>query len=457
MTDDFDVAVVGSGFAGSLTALVAAAARPVRLPDRARSAPALRDRRVLVAAREPPARGALRALRPRPRIRPLAAWGIWQRALPEVACGLKRGFTFYGHRLGEPFAADPDRAQPAPGRREPARRGRRHALVPAGLRPVPRRRGGSGRARSTSTGRRSTGSSSATAARVWTLVRDGRPRGRIRARLVVDASGPRGFLHARSRSPRRGRSPGFRRRRLSTRTSPACRGSTSWPLRHPPPRASRRPIPSTTPPCTTSSTAAGSGSCGSRTASRARASRRRPSSRASCASRTERRRGTGSSIAAARRSPNSSPARAAILPFVHRPRAAVPRRARGRPGLGAAAVRRRVRGSAPLDRLPADAARHRAARPRSSRSRGAGRSFDRVARGARPRGRSPKPTRPRAWSPRSTPRFGRLPALRRPHAALLRGGELRGGGAAARHGPSSRELPPLRRSRLRPGPRRDLR
>src|SRR6476469_9906448 len=63
--DLFDVAIVGSGVAGSLTAL--------------------------------------------DRIRPLAAWGSWRRAQPSVACGLKRGFTFYGHRLGEPFGADPDR------------------------------------------------------------------------------------------------------------------------------------------------------------------------------------------------------------------------------------------------------------------------------------------------------------------------------------------------------------
>ena len=34
-----------------------------------------------------------------PELRPLAKWGSWQQAHPEVACGLKRGFTFHHHVL----------------------------------------------------------------------------------------------------------------------------------------------------------------------------------------------------------------------------------------------------------------------------------------------------------------------------------------------------------------------
>src|ERR1700748_2587272 len=37
-----------------------------------------------------------------PRIASLAKWGSWQRAHPQVACGLKRGFSFFhetGHLL----------------------------------------------------------------------------------------------------------------------------------------------------------------------------------------------------------------------------------------------------------------------------------------------------------------------------------------------------------------------
>jgi len=43
-----------------------------------------------------------------PAIRPLAKWGSWQRAYPHVACGLKRGFTFYHHEPGTQVEPDPD-------------------------------------------------------------------------------------------------------------------------------------------------------------------------------------------------------------------------------------------------------------------------------------------------------------------------------------------------------------
>jgi FADH2 O2-dependent halogenase len=41
-----------------------------------------------------------------PRIRPFSKWGTWQRSRPDVACGLKRGFSFFFHREAEPFAED---------------------------------------------------------------------------------------------------------------------------------------------------------------------------------------------------------------------------------------------------------------------------------------------------------------------------------------------------------------
>lgn len=43
-----------------------------------------------------------------PAIRPLVKWGSWQRTYPHVACGLKRGFTFYHHDLGVEDAPDPE-------------------------------------------------------------------------------------------------------------------------------------------------------------------------------------------------------------------------------------------------------------------------------------------------------------------------------------------------------------
>src|ERR1700731_2445676 len=41
-------------------------------------------------------------------IAPLSKWGSWQRTHPDVACGLKRGFKFYHHVLGAPYLSDPD-------------------------------------------------------------------------------------------------------------------------------------------------------------------------------------------------------------------------------------------------------------------------------------------------------------------------------------------------------------
>ena len=39
-------------------------------------------------------------------VRPLAKWGSWQQAHPEIACGLKRGFTFFHHEFEHAFADD---------------------------------------------------------------------------------------------------------------------------------------------------------------------------------------------------------------------------------------------------------------------------------------------------------------------------------------------------------------
>ncbi len=35
-----------------------------------------------------------------PAVKPLSKWGSWQQSYPDLACGLKRGFTFYHHTLG---------------------------------------------------------------------------------------------------------------------------------------------------------------------------------------------------------------------------------------------------------------------------------------------------------------------------------------------------------------------
>jgi FADH2 O2-dependent halogenase len=104
----FDVAVLGSGFAGSLTALaLRRLGRSVVLIERG-----AHPRFAIGESSSPLANLLLEELCDRyslDRIRPLSAWGSWRRERPELACGLKRGFTFYAHRVGESFRRDPDR------------------------------------------------------------------------------------------------------------------------------------------------------------------------------------------------------------------------------------------------------------------------------------------------------------------------------------------------------------
>jgi FADH2 O2-dependent halogenase len=45
-----------------------------------------------------------------PRLRPLSAYGTWQRAYPDVVCGLKRGFTYFKHEHGQRYRCTPDRS-----------------------------------------------------------------------------------------------------------------------------------------------------------------------------------------------------------------------------------------------------------------------------------------------------------------------------------------------------------
>ncbi len=108
MKAGFDVAVVGGGFGGSLAALLARrVGRSVVLIERG-----THPRFAIGESSSPLANLILEELSIRydlPRIRPLTAWSSWQRAYPKIGCGLKRGFTFYGHEAGRPFAADPER------------------------------------------------------------------------------------------------------------------------------------------------------------------------------------------------------------------------------------------------------------------------------------------------------------------------------------------------------------
>lgn len=106
MNADFDLAVIGSGFAGSLVAMMARrVGKSVILLERGRH-----PRFVIGESTTPLTNLLLEEAARRyelPRLLPLTKWGTWQRAYPEVACGLKRGFTFYHHTWNREFGPDP--------------------------------------------------------------------------------------------------------------------------------------------------------------------------------------------------------------------------------------------------------------------------------------------------------------------------------------------------------------
>lgn len=104
-----DVAIVGAGFGGSLTALVL---------QRIGLAPVLVDRashpRFAIGESSTPNADLILLELARtydlPRIAPLAKYGTWQATYPEVVGGIKRGFSYFHHRRGEPFQVDPEHA-----------------------------------------------------------------------------------------------------------------------------------------------------------------------------------------------------------------------------------------------------------------------------------------------------------------------------------------------------------
>ena len=98
----YDVAIIGAGFGGSLMALILQrlGLRTV-LIDRARHP------RFAIGESATPIGDLIWAKLTEqyhlPRLRPLAEYGTWQRAYPELPCGLKRGFSYVVHRPGERF------------------------------------------------------------------------------------------------------------------------------------------------------------------------------------------------------------------------------------------------------------------------------------------------------------------------------------------------------------------
>jgi tetracycline 7-halogenase / FADH2 O2-dependent halogenase len=100
---EFDLAIVGAGFGGSLMAMIAhQLGLSVILLEQGRH-----PRMVIGESTTPLSNLLLERLSASydlPRIAPLAKWGSWQRAYPQIACGLKRGFTFF-HDEGQLLVA----------------------------------------------------------------------------------------------------------------------------------------------------------------------------------------------------------------------------------------------------------------------------------------------------------------------------------------------------------------
>ena len=107
--EDVDVVVIGTGFAGTLSALILhrLGLRPL-LIDRGGH-----PRFAIGESSTPVANILLQGLCDRydlPRLRPLSRYGTWQEAYPHVIAGRKRGFSYFHHRPGRPFIPSPDHA-----------------------------------------------------------------------------------------------------------------------------------------------------------------------------------------------------------------------------------------------------------------------------------------------------------------------------------------------------------
>lgn len=96
MNERFDLAIVGAGFAGSILAMIAQKlGLRVILLERGRH-----PRMAIGESSTPLSNLLLEELATRydlPTLSPLSKWGTWRSAYPEIACGLKRGFSFFHH------------------------------------------------------------------------------------------------------------------------------------------------------------------------------------------------------------------------------------------------------------------------------------------------------------------------------------------------------------------------
>ncbi|MEO2013853.1 MAG: tryptophan 7-halogenase [Fuerstiella sp.] len=93
-----DTLILGSGFGGSLLSMILAkAGHSVAVVDRARH-----PRFAIGESSTPLADTSLATLTEQydlPELLPLTTYGTWKRTYPDVTCGLKRGFSYFGHSV----------------------------------------------------------------------------------------------------------------------------------------------------------------------------------------------------------------------------------------------------------------------------------------------------------------------------------------------------------------------
>ncbi len=106
---NYDIAIVGSGYGGAIQAMIARRlGRSVLLLERGDH-----PRFAIGESTSPLANLLLEQLAERydlPRLLPLASYGPWQRTYPEVGCGLKRGFTYFQQERGQTYHPAADRS-----------------------------------------------------------------------------------------------------------------------------------------------------------------------------------------------------------------------------------------------------------------------------------------------------------------------------------------------------------
>ncbi len=103
----YDITVIGSGFAGSITAMgLHKLGYSVCLIEKEKH-----PRFTIGESSTPIADMVLRSLADEyelPFLKKISRYGDWQKHYPEVVCGLKRGFSYYPHQKGKPFKSSKD-------------------------------------------------------------------------------------------------------------------------------------------------------------------------------------------------------------------------------------------------------------------------------------------------------------------------------------------------------------